>query len=287
MIKRISQSFIKDFKSYTAGDECGVIIKAKYIDDRLIDSDEPGAKELGTYVEFMISAAVPKSGIVPRPVMMPSNPKKPIKEYRLGEKNATRVKEYFQRMGLVIIGANVKKVKSRFSASLDLIVEFKGVPTGPDGALQDLDFKNGLVWHIGDKFIIDIKNSGLIGEKTPAYNKLGWKWSKVQKEYHGIQAKQYTYVGELPFYFLVIQSNNDEEVLSDIQLFYVPIEKFMIEEHLAEGDALFEQFNAMARAGIGLVPRPSLKRCQKCPLNIECSAKHTFPHPEVIDLEID
>jgi hypothetical protein len=287
MIERISQSFIKDFKAYQAGDECGVIIKAKYIDDRLLDSDEPGAKELGTYVEFMISGAVPKNGIVPKAVMMPSNPKKPIASYRLGQVNATRVKEYFQRMGLKIFKANVRLMKGRYSAALDLIVEFVGVTTGPNGALQDLDFGNGLVWHIGDHMVIDIKNSGLVGDKTPLYNKLGWRWSKVQKEYHGTQAKQYHFVSGLPFYFLVIQSNNDEDTLSEIQIFHVPVEPFMIEDHVNEGNALFDQFNAMAKTNLGWKPRPSLKRCQKCPLNIECKFKHTFPHPQVVTLNTE
>lgn len=285
MTERISQSFIKDFRAYQAGDECGVIIKAKYVDDRLIDSDEPGAKELGTYVEFLISGAVPKSGKVPTPVMMPSNPKKMTAPYRLATVNANRVKDYFQRMGLKIVKANVRLTKGRYSAALDLIVEFIGVHTGPNGALQDLDFGNGLVWHIGDKFVIDIKNSGLVGDKTPAYNKLGWKWSRVQKEYHGTQAKQYHFVSGLPFYFLVIQSNNDEDTLSEIQLFHVPVEPFMIQEHVDEGNALFDQFQAMAKTGLGWKARPSLKRCQKCPLNIECSFKHTFPHPQIVTLE--
>lgn len=286
MIERISQSFIKDFRSYQAGEECGVIIKAKYIDDRLLDSDEPGAKELGTYVEFLISGAVPKSGIVPVAQMMPSNPKKMLAPYRLATENANRVKQYFQRMGLKIIKANVRLTKGRFTASLDIIVEFIGVP-GAEGKLIDLDFDNGLVWRIGDRFCFDIKNSGLMGDKTPGYNKLGWKWSKIQKEYHGTQAKQYFYVAGLPFYFLVIQSNNDEESLSEIRIFHVPVEPFMIEDHINEGNVLFDQFTAMAKTGMGWKARPSLKKCQKCPLNIECKFKHTFPHPEIVSLEND
>lgn len=45
MIKKITQSFIKDTRDYFAGKECGNIIKAKYVDDRLLEDEEPGSME--------------------------------------------------------------------------------------------------------------------------------------------------------------------------------------------------------------------------------------------------
>jgi hypothetical protein len=288
MIDRINQTFIKDFRDFTDGKECGIIVEAKYIDDRLLDDPDadPGAKELGSYYEFMISGALPKNGYIPKAEYNKNGSM--TAAYRLATINAARVVEYLNKMGLRIVKSNQRLVKGRFSGVIDLVVEFIGIPDEQGNPiLEDFTFDNGIVWKIGHRFVIDLKYSGLIGDTTPSYNKHGWKWSPTQKKYHGTQAIQYHYISNMDIYFLVTQSNNKEGTLSDIRLFFTPVSEFMVEQHIMEGNMLFDRFVNMATKRIGFTPRPSLKKCAECPLRHECKVKHTFPHPEIIHLDND
>lgn len=291
MIQKISQSFVKDFRDYNAGRECGQIIKAKYVDERTLDDgEEPGAKELGNYFEFLITGSIPKNGKIPQPEMM-ANGKEPKAPYRLAQINAKRVTDYFKQMGLKIIKAAVRVDHGRYSGVIDIVVEFEGIPRDSTdltaGYMETFEFDNGIVWHKGVRFVIDMKYSGLIGDTTPAFNKFGWKWSDVQKRYHGTQAIHYHMITGLPFYFLVAQSNNKEGSTSDIRLFHVPVTEFMIEQHQLEANQLFDQFTTMVRTETPFIARPSLKKCLDCVLKDECIFKHTFPHPEIVDLSTD
>jgi len=286
MITRISQSFMKDFREFLEGNECGVIIKAKYVDDRILDDpdEEPGAKELGIYFEFLISGALPVNGQIPKPVLLKDG--RMSAEYRLATINAKRVTDMFESLGLKVIASNKTLTKGRHRGKLDLIVEYIGVKD-EHGNLIDLHFDNGIVWRVGDRFWIDTKYSGLLGDTVPAFNKHGWKWSKVQKKYHGTQAKQYTFISDIPGYFLVTKSNNKEGTLSEMRLFHTPVTQAMMDDHLSEGNYLFDTFNKMAEKNLGFAPRPSYMKCSECPLKNECQYKHTFPHPELINLEDD
>lgn len=284
MITKITQSFMKDYQEYEDGIECGNIIREKYVNGRMLsDPDEHEETEtkidwmnLGSYFEFVAFGTLPKNGLPPQPEMMASG-KDMLAPYRLAKLNALRVKKYFEEMGWIVIpGGNGKKLtKGRFEGTLDLIVE----------CTKNIKVNEHLTWQIGDRLVIDLKYSGFVGARAGGQykNKHGWVWSPVQKKYHGTQAKQYHFVsGGLPFYFLVTSSKNDK----DIDLFYVPVSEFMIEQHIAQGNFLFDKFEAVAMVG-GFEPRPSLKKCLRCPLREECMDKHTFPYPEIVNLEED
>ena len=199
--------------------------------------------------------------------------------YRLAHKNADRVRRYLQSMRLKVVPGLVSKklTKGRFEGTLDLIVEVQGDPGQEVGDLVWV-FDDGLEWRVGDRFVIDLKYSGMI-HKGDRRNKHGWQWSDVQKEYHGTQAIQYHFVSDLPFYFLVTSNSNDE----DCEMFHIPITQRMIDNHIAEGNHLMEVFQFKLDADM-LEPRPSLKKCMVCPIKDECKDKHTFPHPRVIYL---
>jgi hypothetical protein len=274
MIQKITQSFLKDMIEYNAGTLCGNLVIEKWVNDRLFDDEEPGAKELGCYFEFLLTGSLPKNQKVPQPVLLKDN--RPDASYRMAAVNAKRLKEYFDEMGLKIVQAGVRLTKGRFEGTLDIIAE----------CTKQIEFDTGIIWNVGDRIAIDTKYSGLIGETSSGYNKLGWKWSNIQKEYHGIQAKQYHFVSNLPIYFLITQSNNKEGTTSDVKLFHTPVSEFMIEQHVIEGNRLFDQFNFRYNS-VGFEVRPSLSKCLKCPIKESCEQKHTFPHPEVIDLNIE
>lgn len=287
MITRISQSFMKTMREYLSGDECGLIVAYQYVDGKLLDRE---SKEMakGTYFEFLLSTALPKNGKIPLPEYMatPLKNKKPqdlkvsdmTADYRVVHENAIRVKKMLQEdLGLKFLHVGKKLVKGRFEGTLDLICECQ----------KEIDFGNGIVWRVGDIIAIDVKYSGLLFDR---WNKLGWEWSDIQKEYHGTQAKQYHYVSDLPFYFLVVSSTNKEETGSSVvgptqaKLFHTPVDQHMIDGHLFDGNKLLDRLKLEAE--VGLVPRPDYVRCQKCPLRLECDKKHTFPQVQVVDLTI-
>jgi len=274
MIERINQSFVKDFESFLYESECGVIITEKYVNGRYLSNpnDDPGAKELGIYFEWAAFGTMPKNGVMPVPVYNKDG--KMASEYRLATINAKRVNKLITvDYGLEIIKSGWTVVKGRYSGTIDLACR----------CTKEIKFDNGIVWHVGDVVIIDVKYSGLLKETTPGWNKHGWKFSEIQKAYHGIQATHYHFLTDAPFYYLVCQSNNPEGTLSDIKFFNIPVTTAMIEKHLDKANTYFEKFQRLAISG-GLIPRPSFGKCQKCPLLEECKYAHHFPHPVMIDV---
>lgn len=291
IINRISQSFLKTMREYLRKEECGHIVTHQYLKGNILDRK---SKEMakGTYFEFLLSAALPKNGMVPVPEYMatPLKNKKPqdlkvsdmTADYRVVHVNAERIKKMLTvDLGLKIIHAGKKLVKGRFEGTLDLICECS----------KDMTFDNGLEWKIGDRIVIDVKYSGLLFDK---WNKLGWAWSDIQKEYHGTQAKQYHYVSGLPFYFLVVSSTNKEEdseedsgkVVGPTQakLFHTTIDEHMVQSHINQANGLYERL--VNEAEVGFVARPDYVRCQKCPLRPSCPDKHEYPQVEVVDLTL-
>jgi CRISPR/Cas system-associated exonuclease Cas4 (RecB family) len=288
MIERINQSFIKDFRAYIAEKECGNLIHAKYVDDRLLPlSNKPGDAEVGSYFEFMLSGALPKDGSIPMPIL--NTDKKPNSDYRKAVHAAKLVNEYLERMQLQVIKFGQRLTHGRFVGTVDLIVEYIGAQpmvfeeTRP--GYFERSTKPAIIWNPGDRFVIDLKYSGLLEGSGSHRNKHGWKFTREQREYHGTQAIQYHMISQLPFYFLVTQNNNKEGETPDVGFFHIPVNAQMIERHVNEANTLYDHFRIMAKAGF--VPYPDFKKCNKCPLQKECNDKHTFPHPIVINLDDD
>ncbi len=288
MIEKISQSFIKDMRSYIDGSLCGNIVRERWVNNRLLDDPdkEPGAMELGTYFEFLVSGAVPKNGKVPLPVYMKSVIKKygsteglgiddMYVEYRNAHKAADLVREYIKSCGLKIVKAGVKMERDGYEGTIDLICEV-------------VEIKDGFEWSVGDQIVLDLKYSGLVEDGFKNWtNKHGWNWSPFQIKNHGTQAKHYHYISGLPFFFLVVQALKEEwKNLPIVKFFSIPFSDKMITDHVSEGDYLFTEFKFYANS-IGFTPRPSLSVCSKCPLFKECPDKHTYPRPQVVDLNED
>ncbi len=285
MITKISQSFIKDYRDFLAERECGNIIREKYINDQLFDDEEdPGAMHLGAFFEFKLSGAIPKNGKIPEPILVKGIVRA---DYQKAAENARIVRDYLGAMGLKIVKVGHKMDKGMYTGVIDIVVEVS----------RETIFENGIRWLVGARFVIDMKYSGLVGKDSDRGNKHGWSWYNVQKEYHGTQAKQYHLISGMPFYFFVTQSNQKEGENPICRLFYIPVDDFMIDQHIMEGKALFEQFQIRAKVNDFTVftpldltnfkPYPSLKKCGKCPLREMCDDKHTYPHPEIVDLNIE
>lgn len=281
MIKKISQSFIKSMREYSSGELCGNIIKAKYIDGLQID-DQSEAMAEGSYFEFCLSGALPKNQVIPQPEYL-ANGKDLKMEYKRAKFNADFVRKLLKdEMGLDIMLVGRTVAKDGFEGTVDLVVS----------ATRKIRFANGVIWEKDYTFIIDVKYSGLLNDK---WNKHGWMFeTNLQKKYHGTQAIQYSFVGEMDFYFLVV-SNKNVEVLNEetgkkefpqpeIKLLRVPIDEYMTEAHIEEGNKLLEQLKFEAE--VGLSPRPSFAKCIDCPLFDTCEDRHTFPHVQDVDLTL-
>lgn len=276
MITHISQSFMKDMEDYLAGEQCGHIIKHKYVDQKELPGSDTMA--IGAYFEFLVSGALPKNKVIPTPIYMASAKGMEVRDmeqgYRRAHFNAKYVTELLGTMGLKIIGVQKKLTKGRHQGTLDLICE----------AQKDIDI--GEV-HLkkGDRIVIDLKYSGLINDK---WSKHGWMWMPEQRSYHGKQAMKYHYISELDFYFLVCQSNNEELDKNknlfkkpEVRFFKVNIGEEALEQHLALSNQLWDQF--ILDAELGFSVKPSLTRCNKCPLAEGCNDKFTYPRAETIE----
>jgi hypothetical protein len=209
MKTKISQSLIKDMRSYLAGNQCGLIVKAKYIDD-MTDLFTSDSMELGAYFEYILTGALPKSGKVPQPQYMqtPLKKKKPeeltiedmLAPYRLAHANKDRVLAYWKNAGFVIAKdkktgkpmVGMRLTKGRHEGTIDVVLE----------ATKKIKFSDGFTLKKGDRIIVDIKYSGFVGDNISYKNIHGWQWSEEQKEYHGTQAKQYSYVFSAPDEFV-------------------------------------------------------------------------------------
>lgn len=287
MLKKISQSFQKEMREYLKGNVCGHIIREKYVNDRfLVDPErEPGALELGCYVEYLLTGAIPKDGKVPVPQYMSSAIKKNggktegltvadmYVEYRVAHANTEALRLFLASWGLTIIEFGKSLTKGRFNGTLDLICQASDYRT----------YDNGVTWEKDELIVIDLKYSGLMGERGQWSNPHGWQWSNVQKEYHGTQAKQYHYLTDWKFFFLVCQSNNKEGTQPLIQFFHVPVSKQMIDQHIMEGNHLFDKLKVENELNLFDV-RAEYYRCEKCPLKNECKDRVHVPSPILVDL---
>jgi len=280
-MKKISQSFIKAFTAYLNGDLCGNIITFCFVDGKLIPPTK--AMKVGIYFEYCTSGALPKDKQIPRPEYM-KNGKDMYKPYRDAYQNAGKLKEMLEAKGLKIVKAGAKLTKGRFEGTIDIIVE----------ATKDVVFADGFVLKHGEKAVIDLKYSGLIGDR---WSEMGWNLPELteeQKAYHGTQAIQYHYLTDLPFFFLVHASKNskDGDRNSDnedeptngwpIEFIRVEVSKESIKSHIANANSLDEEFERMKP--IGFAARPRYSTCVKCPIAYQCKDKHTFPEPRVIKL---
>lgn len=277
MIKWVTQSFIKAMDEYHRKEKCGLILKAEYVDGKVFDNeDDPGAMELGTYLEWKAFGTLPKNKKEPQAVMMDSGKDK-IAAYRMADLNALRlrgnpemgVKGMLQEMGLKVLEKGKTYTLGRFRGTIDLKVM----------VIENNRFED-MRWGKGEKMIFDVKYSGLM---ESFWSKHGWRWTQEQKAYHGIQARHYHMLTGLPFYFLVIQSNNKQGTQSDMALYHYPVSEEDLEAHKTMANSYYEAFEIMVKGNL-FQPHPELKRCFKCPLKQDCKWRRDFPHPVTINL---
>lgn len=273
----ISQSTIKAVRDYLKKKLCGVVLEAKYIFNTFPeDGDDSAAKKLGRYFEFILSGSLGRGHTIPEPeykkTFLDKIKRSPVPElakknaklsdmtkpYQLAHKNAARVKAYFVRMKIEILRVNVTfedPDKEGIKGTIDIIARY-----------------NGRI------IVIDVKYSGLIHDK---WNELGWQWTPAQRKFHGTQAVQYHKLTGYDFFFLVVSSENEFDILFD-EIFIGTLDK---EQHTDE--VILTRKTISFIKDFGAVPYPELVRCSKCAIREGCAFKITEPQARSIYLDID
>lgn len=248
-MRLISKSSIHTYQDWKAEEECGSVFIAKHVDHTWkFEPSKP--MKLGTYFEFKSTGQLPFDGTTPRPETTQAG--KLTAEYTRAEQNAERVQRILKTSGIKIIETGRKLEKNGMRGIEDIYALYKG-----------------------RKVTIDMKYSGLIDDK---WNRMGWMWTDYQKEYHGVQAKQYHCITRIPFYYLVLNPANT----IDIKFFQVQISEFAKDQHLKKVDHIRENIDYLL--GIdGFVDYPEFVKCSKCPL-VGCKNRQSKLIAETINI---
>jgi len=261
----LSQSFVKRYWDYRLGEYCGIRLQLVDLEKKF--KEEPSeVMKLGNWFEYKCTGQLNRDGTVPERLVTSTN--KPTAKTKHVEDQAERfkmlVKEKkidIQETGEVLIHIDN-----------DLGFRLKGV----------LDVRAIIEGHMA---VLDIKSSGLIGDE---WKPMGWHPGTFnQKDKLTIQVVAYKYLAwkqmgirDIPFYFAIHSNSNS-------------VDSAYWRVNLADFDVAMSHFEdtlATTAAGIrddkefGFTPYPSVKECEKCPVE---GCPHRIKTPELTVVEID
>lgn len=229
---------------------CGLYVKAKYIDKIEMKEEPSDAMKEGIYFEYLATGSLPRSGEVPEP-------EKTMKG---------QLTTAYQRV--VAASELFKKIVKHYQIKINKT----GYTVSTDNMTGILDI--WAEWN-GQPCIIDLKYSGLIDDK---WNELGWDTESLSmKDSLMIQGVHYKILIkdalglDVPFYYFIFNSKNatDMKIIEEV----VDVDKFdfhrqavmntkaSIEKHIDKG------FNAF----------PDFRYCKDCPLFENCQHKAEYP----------
>lgn len=272
----ISQSLLKEIYEYAEGRMCGLQFEAKNI--RKIPFPSGGVQKLGNYFEYLCTGALPRDGKIPEPERKKDKIEKTvIKGKKL--KNGKRAKDKIIKKA--ILGeltapyARMKIQADRFKRTIKTH-GIKILKTGLELKYQD---KKGVIDVLakvdGEDAIIDIKSTGLIGDK---WNEIGWDVNALsEKDKIMIQPVFYKwlwrklYGRDIPFYFAVFSNTNEYDCLF-IKVI-IDEDRFpQFENVLKNSMKMLDKFIAEGFKAI-----PDVKECADCPINKTCKSFTDIP----------
>lgn len=254
-LRKVSQSFIKEFTKYLYDETCGIQLVAKYYDDIQFPSSK--AMRLGQYFEWKATGQLPKYGDTPEPDMIAKGTKLST-DFQRAQDNAEYFKTVIEELGIKIIDTGLKLENDTMTGEIDIYAEWNG-----------------------EKVFIDTKYSSLIDDK---WSPFGWeKESLPEKDGLMIQGVQYKMlakdclgIDDIPFYYFVFSTK---------EVGYAKIYKQNVDEgrFLQHELAVQKIRNKLKSVDITwFKPKPDLKRCMECPLAENCNFKVTTPIVEEI-----
>ena len=246
---KISQSLLKTLFAYKNDEECGVVVKAKYVDGIQFPSTD--AMDLGNYFEYICTGSLPRDGHTPTIKILKSG-KMSVDYARMNKQkeNFDRIMSYY---GFTIEETNYSFSSKNYSGIADIIAR-----------------RNG------ERCIIDCKTSGLINDK---WSDFGWEESSMEyKDKLLVQAVQYKMLAKeewaiknIPFYFFVFSTKNETEC----KIYEVICDEATLITHatnINEARKFFESENKK-----GWKAKPDMKRCSQCPLATDCQYYTNVP----------
>jgi len=262
-MRLISQSLIKSLNKYINGKQCGLKLKAQYVDG--IEFEPSDAMRLGQWFEYKCTGQKTKFGHTPVPDRL--KPKKLTKAQKeAGLKQEDIVGELSKKYqdALIQVEAFHKMLKAEKLTIISTGTRLKDDEFGISGDVDIVAQREG-----DDKLIfIDTKYSGLLENK---YDDLGWHYDSLEYKHDiMIQSVQYKLLGiqnygyEPDFYFWVFSSTNPNARKS----IKVEVSEDRFKTHIKDvfqARKIFEQ-----NLKHGFKPYPSPDGCASCPLKETC-----------------
>jgi len=262
----ISQSLIKNFWDYQNGTGCGT---ALYLINILHKYEiKPTVRmKLGQYFEYVCTGQVLRDGVVPeRPVLKSGKP----------TSDAVKVETQAERFNNLLKAEEIKILET------GTVLEHKS----PDMGFKVKGVLDALVEVDGEKAILDIKSSGLLGNK---WEDFGWDAETFHmRDKLTIQVVFYKYLAwkvmnikDIPFYYAIHSTTNSvDSAFWEVKLSDFEVAMSHLEDMILEVVELLQK-----DIEVGFTPFPSVKRCEKCPVFNDCEHKRVTPEKEVIVID--
>jgi len=261
-VPKISQSLIKNYYDYKAGNSCGLLFAARYIDhDPDAEMPPTEAMKVGTYFEYLCTGALPRNGIKPEP------------DISYKGKTGEKLSAPYQR------AKESAELFKKIIRNLGIIIQKVGM------VLQD-DEMNGIIdiyanWG-GEDVFIDLKYTGLIDDK---WNDMGWNLETLrERDKLLIQGVQYKILADrclkiqnIPFYYFVFSSLN----VNNVRIIKQEVDESRTQSHIVN---VHDTISALQKdMYYGFKAYPNFKRCYECPIATKCTSKIEVPLIDVIE----
>ena len=269
--KSISKSMIHTYNQFVRGDECGYVLKRKYIDrDWKSEWYDSPAMKLGKYFEAVLYNELGFEEPIPEPDYLKSkvekskqagytpNPDDMMAGYSLATKKAVNVASLMNQSGIKVTMVQ-RSVERSISAN-----------RGGHGILDiDAEYK-------GRDVMIDIKYSGLIDDK---WADMGWAMYRAEQiEYHSIQALHYNMITGKPFYYLVVNSTN-ADIIKFIKMHITEQDQEM---HINRVESISQNMELLQEVD-GFINYPNYGKCKACPVSDDCPDAQLILIPKIIE----
>jgi hypothetical protein len=273
----ISQSLLKAIYEYAEGRLCGLQFEAQYI--KKIPFPSGGVQKLGNYFEYLCTGALPRDGKIPEPERKKGKVEKVIIKKGKKLKNGKRAKDKIEEK--IILGeltapyARMVIQAERFKRT----VKAHGIKILKTGLELKYEDKKGVADILaevdGEEAIIDIKSTGLIGNR---FDDMGWDVNALsEKDKIMIQPVFYKwlwrrlYGRDIPFYFTVFSNTNEYDCLF--------IKVVIDEDRFPQLENVMRNSGKMLDKFIeeGFKAIPDVKECAECPINKTCKSFTDIP----------
>lgn len=256
-LPKISQSLIKELYKYKLQEECGLRIKARYIDN--IEFPSTDAQQLGNYFEYKATNQLPRNGIVPEPILLKNG--NLSTDYARMEKQVENFKTIMARLNFTIEKTGFRFDNPKYDGITDILAIDNNIKS------KDINKK---------RIIIDLKTTALINDKWSEY---GWADESIEEKYNlTIQAIHYKLLAkyqwgieDIPFYFMVFSTKNDWEY----KIFKINVDEATTQQHFVNLKNIKTFLDETLKAGWKAYPNYAV--CKDCPLSLTCSESVDIP----------